>query len=128
MTTAAEIPPMERSPALAEMEDVAEKLQAAELLIDHGRSPTLAQFAIRAKGADVPEKVRNFEKLFDDCVKGEVERRFARGEPSKRIPGSMSGKEFLSLARQAQDESLPIGERTTLISEMMEALRQGKVR
>jgi hypothetical protein len=65
MTETTEIPPLERSPELAGMEDVAEKMQAAELLIEHGRSPALAQFAIKTKGDDLHTKVRNFEKVFD---------------------------------------------------------------
>jgi hypothetical protein len=123
-----EIPPLIRSPELRNMVDLSEKLQAAEILADHGRDPRLADFAIRSKGDDVPAKVRAFEKLFDTTVAEEVEKRFARGQPSQKISGSVSGKEFLSLAAQAQDESIPAIERDSLISEMMTALKQGRVR
>lgn len=128
MTAASEIPPLVRSPELAGMEDLAEKLQAAEILADHGRDPRLSEFAIRAKGDDIPAKVRAFEKLFDTTVAEVAEKRFARGQPSQKISGSVSGKEFLSLAKQAQDESIPATERDSLVAEMMTALKQGRVR
>jgi hypothetical protein len=130
MTDASEeIPPLVRSPELAKMEDLAEKLAAAELLAEDGRSPKLAIIAMNAKGGDVPAKVRNFEKVFDQLVKEEVDRRFARGDlPPTRTPGYLSGPEFLSLAQQAQSEDTPIEEKDRIIADMMRALKSGRVR
>jgi len=129
MTDTTEIPPLQRSPELAKMEDLAEKLAVAELLAERGRSPALAIIAMNAKGDDVPAKVRNFEKVFDQLVKEEVDRRFARGDlPPTRTPGYLSGPEFLSLAQQAQSEDTPIEEKDRIIADMMRALKSGRVR
>jgi len=84
---------------------------------------------MNAKGGDVPAKVRNFEKVFDQLVKEEVDRRFARGDlPPTRTPGYLSGPEFLSLAQQAQSEDTPIEEKDRIIADMMRALKSGRVR
>jgi len=129
MTDTTEIPPLQRSPELAKMEDLAEKLAVAELLAERGRSPALAIIAMNAKGDDVPAKVRNFEKVFDQLVKEEVDRRFARGDVSgTRAPGVISKGEFLSMTEEVCSDSTPVERKDAIINDMMAALRQGRVR
>lgn len=124
-----EIPPLQRSPELARMEDAREKLQAAEILADRGRSPKLAKYAILCEGNDVHAKVRSFERTWDKAVSDAVDERFRRGQiSSSKTTGALSRQEFLSLATQAQDENVPINERDNLIVEMIQALKQGRVR
>jgi len=84
---------------------------------------------MNAEGDDVPAKVRNFEKVFDQLVKEEVDRRFARGDVSgTRAPGVISKGEFLSMTEEVCSDSTPVERKDAIINDMMAALRQGRVR
>jgi hypothetical protein len=126
--TAKEIPPLQRSPHLAGMEDAREKIEIAEMLADHGRNPALAEYVLSAEGDDPEAKVRTFEKMWDTALEKAVNTRMNGGRSSPNIPGCLSGQDFLSMAAEAQDESTPVEQRDRLISEMIDALKSGRVR
>lgn len=120
--------PIQKSESLAKIEDASSNLEIAELLINQGRHPGLAEFVNRAPGDNAGAKVRYFLKKFDKVVADEVDRRFSRVQGTQRRPGYYSKDEFLELATEAQDQSIPEKERIDTISKMIIALRNGRVR
>ena len=117
---------LEMSPELAALPDQKELIEAAGILINMSRDPALATFALNAQGADVPAKVRAFIRAFDKAVDQTVDKRFER--TGSRDRGVINMGEFLSMAREVQSEDTTASDKDKLISEMVRALKTGRVR